>query len=186
MRISSLPPFYVGQKVVCVDDSNCDGDVRRNQIYVVDRLAKTACCGIWMITIRGVVDWAQGILCTKCGGRSVKPYRGALHMRADRFRPLQEQMLSKEERHRIYKDARALVETGRWCMCPAISQKWVGCYHGYDEGELMEWFPEFAAQKPAHEPGSYGAWFDRDDIQSRLAVLDKCIELTKPEVKESA
>lgn len=87
--LNNLPPFYVGQKVVCVDSENTVSIHKmlfnKNQIYTVHSIKKTNCCKLWVINI-GIKDDADILICP-CGKES----KNDNHFRASRFKPLQQQ-----------------------------------------------------------------------------------------------
>jgi hypothetical protein len=85
---NNIPPFYVGQKVICVDTTG-NPPVKKNKEYTVDSVTK-GCCG-WEITVGIQADssYDEVSFCRKCGSRTPSP-GSTWPLRASRFRALTE------------------------------------------------------------------------------------------------
>lgn len=79
----NIPPFYIGQKVVCTDSSGHDDVLTYKGEYVVHSITRTPCCGQWVVNVG--VEQPKGLICSGC-----LYLMGFNNMfRSSRFRPLQ-------------------------------------------------------------------------------------------------
>lgn len=61
---NNIPPFFVGQEVVCIKDHSW-GVVKKGQEYKVLAIKQSPCCGSWRVDV-GIYNPAGGSRC-KCG-----------------------------------------------------------------------------------------------------------------------
>lgn len=94
--LENLPPFYPGQKVVCVK-SHQDGYVMYGQSYIVRSCNFHACCRKYRVEIEGVVSrntfhqilpLGTRVLCGCC--MTPKISSGFLPFKPESFAPIQE------------------------------------------------------------------------------------------------
>lgn len=81
MEINNLPPFYVGQKVVCIQ-SHSRGHFKKGDVFTVKSVLKP-CCN-WTIDI----GFRSSYDLMRCSCLNTYPYNG--HYLAAAFRPLEE------------------------------------------------------------------------------------------------
>lgn len=82
--LNNLPPFHVGQKVVAIEDHS-QLHYKKGDVYTVTGLAKTPCCGNWIIDIG--VRTHHSLMDCFCGDI----YKNNYMFSIIKFRPLQSQ-----------------------------------------------------------------------------------------------
>jgi hypothetical protein len=82
---NELPPFYVGQEVVCIKDHS-KGTVKKGQCYTILSIEKGCCT--WIVDV-GVpnIDKSPNCLCTYCGTRLMGVNKYTLKTSSDLFAP---------------------------------------------------------------------------------------------------
>jgi hypothetical protein len=81
-NLKNLPPFYIGQKVVCINANN-NFDLIKGEKYTVTNVVKTKCCDKWQIEV-GIIFNKFERKCVACNKKS-GTYNTFL---SDRFAPL--------------------------------------------------------------------------------------------------
>lgn len=73
MKNKSIPPFYVGQEVVCIDNNSyvhsgirADSMLKRGSVYIVKDIKQSACCQKWVVYV-GTDNGVGYVRCSKCG-----------------------------------------------------------------------------------------------------------------------
>lgn len=94
-KINNLHPFYVGQKVVCIDDTfpnngHYNAPLVKGKEYVVNGLFK-GCC-YWYVDV-GLHSVATHALCSSCNNLFLKPATNSW-LRHNRFAPIVENFQS--------------------------------------------------------------------------------------------
>lgn len=90
MEDISLPPFYVGQKVVAL--TTCKDNFRiKGKIYVVKELIQRTCCNSWLIDIGDIFPYKHNGKCGSCGALNKKENNNIYWHLSTRFAPIQEQ-----------------------------------------------------------------------------------------------
>lgn len=99
---NEIAPFYLGQRVMCIDvssriGSNASFDQKpisvliKNKDYVVSGIYK-ACCN-WVISV-GIKSKHANITCATCGSIYLNQIKGEWAFRATRFAPILENFQS--------------------------------------------------------------------------------------------
>lgn len=94
-ELLNLPPFYIGQKAVCVDDKfGTNGEVaaiKLGDVYVIKAVRKF-CCN-WTVDIgKRCVGFA---ICSSCG-KEENEINNIHWLRASRFLPIEENFIAIE------------------------------------------------------------------------------------------
>lgn len=96
MKNLNLPPFYAGQKVVCVNPTD---RLIKDKIYTVISCF-IDCCGYWAVTLSGIPDISEsdlpilkGEICRCYKNDHIRISSGLRIFYASRFTPVQEQRL---------------------------------------------------------------------------------------------
>lgn len=103
MEKLNLPPFYVGQKVICVNSIGTYG-LTKNKIYTVHDIFNCV-CGIKTVDL-GFKTAHAGSRCSNCR----KANTGVFTYRLDRFRPLQEQKFRAVTFEKVMEETEAICE----------------------------------------------------------------------------
>jgi len=82
----NIPPFYIGQKVICVIPNGklYETYLIKDKIYTILDINKTPCCNQWSVDV-GLRTSHTHVMCG-CGVRRYTDYK----VGAFRFKPLQE------------------------------------------------------------------------------------------------
>lgn len=83
MNKLNLPPFYVGQKIVCVIGHK-DGQFKKGDVFKVQSIKRESCCGNWVVNIGLRTDYCL-IVC-QCGHIN----NNDDYYSCNRFKPLEE------------------------------------------------------------------------------------------------
>jgi len=70
MEKLNLPPFVIGDNVVCISENNYR-DIKKGLVYKVRRVFKTACCNSWLVDVG--VPLLGNCICGKCGNNIYSP-----------------------------------------------------------------------------------------------------------------
>lgn len=84
MEKLNLPPFYVGQKVVCIQ-SHPMGFFKKGQEFTIIDARKMKCCADWVVDI-GIHTHYLEMDCSCCGAT----VDNISYYRSSRFAPIQE------------------------------------------------------------------------------------------------
>ena len=95
-------------------------------------------------------------------------------------------MYTKNQRHRIYKEALQKIESGEnQYMCNALKSaisKTTDCYIGYGDYSKILKLKEFVSLIPEGETIGINAWWenlsDREAKLKRIQYLNKCIDMS--------
>ena len=101
-NLNNLPPFYVGQKVVC-SSTNSAGTVSIGKIYPILCIKQADCCGVWIVDV-GVRTNYDMTVCS-CG-YECKHDNTYL---ASRFAPLQESVFPSLKLSQVVEKERELI-----------------------------------------------------------------------------
>lgn len=85
MKASNLPPFYVGQKVVCIEGYPNPRFFKKGDQFTILDIIKTPCCNMWIVNI-GVSMPYKNTICD-CG----QTFKANQMFRASRFAPIEKQ-----------------------------------------------------------------------------------------------
>lgn len=94
-------------------------------------------------------------------------------------------MLTKKEKISLLEEVKRLIASGeRDYICPAI--EYIMSVHEsrgyrYDSGSIEEYVPEMLGYRPEGITGHASPWFDHDDKESRIRIID----LTVDDIKRS-
>ncbi len=83
-NLNNLPPFYVGQKVVCVK-THTRGIYKKGQVFTVQNIYMQTCGCQWVINI-GYYSDIPTMKCSTCG----LVYKNDSAFKCTSFKPLQE------------------------------------------------------------------------------------------------
>lgn len=88
---ANLPPFYVGQKVVCIS-THPGGYCIKGQTYTIKALYPSGCgCSYWRVDIGGVNPLWETLRCTSCLKHSMpSPAPGVILVGSHRLRPIEQ------------------------------------------------------------------------------------------------
>lgn len=83
-----LPPFYVGQKVVCIRP-NIENLPSMGQVLTVHEITKSKCpCDMWIVSFLNILGYGNGTICLDC--YTYLSNGGPLYFYSNRFVPLLE------------------------------------------------------------------------------------------------
>lgn len=85
MEKLNLPPFYIGQKVVCISP-NKDYPIKEGQVVIIKEVRQNKCCGVWVVNV-GISSFNDKMIRCSCNLR----YANDNTLSAKRFVPAQEQ-----------------------------------------------------------------------------------------------
>lgn len=91
MENKSIPPFYVGQRVVCVK-THSQQSVVKDREYIVSEIIPSFCgCRDFIVRVAGVYSTSSKVICITCG---IKGFNAELLslLGADLFAPITESM----------------------------------------------------------------------------------------------
>lgn len=87
--MTKIPPFYVGQRVVCVRSSGWAGGVEKDVQYTVKSIALSTCkCGGYDITVGILADVAGNWKCRVCDTKVYKSIGDVVRFSSGMFAPI--------------------------------------------------------------------------------------------------
>lgn len=94
--------------------------------------------------------------------------------------------LTKAQRHKVYKEAKRIHidsegKRPHFFLCCAIRSAMCILFdESPNDVEILNWFPEFASKKPVITDSFSTAWWKRNEHESRIKAINKCIRETAP------
>lgn len=90
-NLKNLPPFYVGQKVVAIENQS-QGAFKSGDEFVVKSITRPMCGCVnhWIVDV-GVKSWCNLIRMTSCCSKTLQMPDSTWFFNANRFAPLQQQ-----------------------------------------------------------------------------------------------